>query len=189
MKKFKIPKIIRLNIGCGETKIRGYVNIDVEKKTKPDIVFDIRKFTLPFRNATVTQINCIHNIEHIEVRYWPHVFSEFHRVLKNGAQLILAYPEFEKCAKNFLENHRGLKDFWRATLYGRQLYPGDYHVVPMVTTDLVKILQSYGFDPIKYGPEEHEPYNTFLAATKAGKLTREDVFNKEVFKNKRILPR
>lgn len=180
MKKRK-KKPVLLNIGCGETKLEGYINIDLEKKVKPDMVIDVKSQLLPFKPGTVDQINCIHNLEHIEQKYWPFVFKNFYRVLKPKAALILAYPEFSRCAKNFLTNHRGLRDFWRATLYGRQLYPGDYHVVPMVTKEVCDYLLANGFDDIKYCPEADEPYNTFLRARKGKIITREQVVKKEVF--------
>jgi SAM-dependent methyltransferase len=180
IKKRKKP--IKLNIGCGENYLDGYVNFDISRKVKADAYLDVRKTTLPFKDGVVNQINCIHNLEHIELKYWEHVLNEFARVLKKGGRLILAYPEFERCAKNFLTNKNGMKDFWRATLYGRQLYPGDYHVVPMVTKDLIELLQILGFDEIKYGPEVEETYNTFLVAKRGNNsLTREDIIRKEVF--------
>ena len=173
---------MKLNYGCGETKLKGFVNIDIEKSTKPDLVLDLRKKPFPYKNESVKLIQCIHNIEHIEQRYWNQLFCEFYRVLKPEGMLVLAYPEFEKCAKNFLENHLGQRDFWRATLYGRQLYPGDYHVVPMVTGEVLLLLQECGFHHIKSGPEVGAPYNTFLTATKYKlPMGREEVLKKEIF--------
>lgn len=174
-------KKIKLNIGCGETKLRGFVNIDVEKKTKPDLLLDIKVQKFPYKDASVDQINCIHNLEHIELHHWNNVLGEFSRVLKPNGLLILAYPEFERCAKNFIENFQGQKDFWRATLYGRQLYPGDYHVVPMVTKDIINVLTKVGFKEFKYSPEDHEPYNTFMICIRGELFTREQLVKEEVF--------
>lgn len=176
-----MKKQIRLNIGCGETKLKGFINIDVEKKVKPDLVFNIKKYRLPFKDGSITQINCIHNIEHIEFKFWDYILNEFYRVLKLNGRLILAYPEFERVAENFIKNANGMKDFWRATLYGRQLYRGDYHVTPVVTKDLIQQLFKIGFDEIKHSPEADEPYNTFLMAKKRKILTKEQVYKKEIF--------
>ena len=172
---------MKLNIGCGETKLEGYVNIDLEESTKPDLVLDVRKDVLPFNDNEIEEIVCIHNIEHIEFKYWDHIFQEFNRVLLKDGLLLLAYPEFERCAKYFIENHRGLRDFWRATLYGRQLYPGDYHVTPMVTEELISFLTNSGFGEFKYKPEVDEEYNTFLIAKKTKIMMREDVIRQDLF--------
>lgn len=178
-------KIFRLNIGCGEHKLDGFINVDIEKKVKPDLLHDISKGPLPIKDASVELIHCVHNIEHIAFARWPLVFKDFWRVLKMGGKLYLAYPEFEKCAKNFLTNHLGQKDFWRMTLYGRQLYPGDFHVTPVVTKDLIHFLFTLGFDNIKHAPEPKESYNTFLACEKVAKpMSRVALMKKEIFKKK-----
>jgi len=176
---------MKLNIGCGENKLEGYVNVDIEESVKPDLAIDVRKEAFPYENNSIEEIICTHNIEHIEYRFHPIILTEFHRVLTpQVGRLILAYPEFEICSKYFLSNHKGLKDFWRATLYGRQLYPGDYHVTPMLTSDLIILLTNIGFKEIKFGPEENEDYNTFLVCYKGNKarshedLLREEIFNK-----------
>jgi len=175
-------KLLKLNYGCGETKLKGFVNIDIEKKTKPDLLCDLRKKPFPYKNNSVELIQCIHNIEHIEQRYWPQVFAEFWRVLRPDGELRLAFPEFERCAKNFLENFRGQRDFWRKTLYGRQLYPGDYHIVPMVTGEVLEFLQDAGFRKIKAVPEPAEPYNTFMVAHKGSlPMNREQLIRQQVF--------
>jgi len=173
---------MKLNIGCGETKLEGYINIDIEESIKPDLVLDVRKQNLPYEENSVERITCLHNIEHIEYKYHFWILQQFYKVLIPDGFLILAYPEFEKCVKNFLSNNRGLKDFWRATLYGRQLYPGDYHVTPMVTEDLIPLLKDVGFTNIKHIPEIGEEYNTFLTCNKGIKpLNQEDLLRIEVF--------
>lgn len=173
---------MKLNIGCGETKLEGFINIDIEDSTKPDLILDLKKEPFPYPNDSVDQINCLHNLEHIELKYWNQVLSEFYRVLKPEGKLLLAYPEFEICARYFLENERGLRDFWRSTLYGRQLYPGDYHVVPMRTIEVVTFLENTGFHYIKYGPEFDQPHNTFVIAHKGPvPKTRADVLRDELF--------
>lgn len=177
-----MPKLIKINIGCGENKIRGFVNVDIEKSVKPDIIHDIKSGPMPFNDGVASQINCIHNLEHIELKYWSNLFKEFHRVLAPGGQLWLAYPEFEKCAKGFLENYQGRREFFRHTLYGLQRYAGDYHVTPMVTREIIQYLQQNGFDNIKHTPEPEESWNTFLIAERVEMpKTREEVVCEEIF--------
>jgi SAM-dependent methyltransferase len=173
--------MLKLNYGCGEQKLEGFINIDAEKKTKPDLVHDLKKSPFPYKDASVDEVFCIHNLEHIEYRYWGVIFTEFNRVLKEGGKLVLGYPEFEECVEFFLNNHRGMKDFWRATLYGRQLYRGDYHVSPVVTSDLVPLLKRFGFRNIKHGPDLQSEGYTYLRCIKGNlTITRADIL-KEIF--------
>lgn len=176
-------KLLKLNIGCGEHKLKGCVNIDREKKVKPDLILDVRKQKFPYEAESVKEIYWMHCIEHVETKYWPRIFTEFWRVLHRTGKLYLAYPEFSVCAKNLLEgNTTQPKAFWIATLYGRQLYPGDYHVTPIFTKDLIRFLFDYGFDNIKHKPEVEDPYNTFLIARKGiPSPSREEILKKEIF--------
>lgn len=175
---------MKLNIGCGETKFEGFINIDLEDSTEPDLIHDIRKSPFPYDNETVEEIRCLHNIEHTEYKYWPVIFAEFHRVLIPNGLLLMSYPEFSRAAHYFITNYRGQKEFWRHVLYGRQLYPGDYHVTPVESKDLANILRVTGFVDIKYAPE-HEfdgSQNTILSAHKGKRFrTQEDLILEEVF--------
>src|SRR5438552_548245 len=119
---------MKINFGSGESKLEGFVNIDSEIITRPDVVHDIRKNQLPFAKDSIDEIWFHHCVEHIELFNWSNVFTEFYRVLKMNGLLFMSYPEFEICSKYYLENYKGQRDFWRNCLYGRQLYPGDYHV-------------------------------------------------------------
>ncbi len=173
----------KLNIGSGEFKLESYINIDSELSTKPDLVCDLKKNPLPFKSESIELIHMFHSLEHIEKRYWSWIFDEFRRVLKLDGQLFLAYPEFEKCSKNFLENYLGLRDLFRATLYGRQLYPGDYHVVPMVTSEVISELQHFGFYDFKSGADPDENWNSLILCKKGPlPMIREDVLRNEIFK-------
>ena len=172
---------VKLNFGSGENKLEGFINVDCEEKCNPDLLCDIRKTTLPIKPETCNEVWAIHSIEHVEEVYWSHLFSEFYRVLIQSGRLVLAYPEFEICAKYYIENHRGIKDFWKATLYGRQLHPGDYHVTPVRTVDLVQFLIRNGFHEFKFGPEPRNEYYTIMECRKNHRLTKEDVLRKEIF--------
>ena len=174
---------MKLNIGCGKSNYPGYINIDMEPSVKPDLIMDIRKDLLPYRDGCVDEILFIHTIEHIEKRYHYKILTEFRRVLSADGKLIIAYPEFLKCVENYKNNVSFRRDFWEATIYGRQLYPGDYHISLMDSELFVKELLEYGFDKIKYGPEPYpNEYNTILTCQKNMEWTTiEDLRRKEVY--------
>lgn len=175
---------ISLNIGCGESKLDGFVNIDCVKNfnVDPDLILDVTKEDLPYENNSVSEIWMIHALEHVEMYKWNKILPEFLRVLEPNGILILSYPEFGECSKRFLNDSGGKRNFWRATLYGRQLYPSDYHVIPMHSPEIKEILEIAGFYRIKWQPEsEVEPFNTILNAYKdPAPVKREDVLVKEL---------
>ena len=126
---------MKLNLGCGNSKLEGYINIDCDETVKPDQVINICSF-LPWETDSIEKILFLHTIEHLEKRLYPTIFSELHRILQPDGLLILAYPEFEKCARNWLENTHGKRDFWEMTIYGRQSCPSDFHVSIMNTVEI-----------------------------------------------------
>lgn len=160
----------KLNIGCGTNKIPGYINIDVEPSVKPDLLHNFVLNPLPFKTNTVDEIICFHTIEHIIKRFHKRVLAECWRVLKPGARLILTYPEFLECVKNWKRNYRGRKELWEATIFGRQLFPSDHHVALMHTPDFINTLHECGFCEVCSEPEHEEAWNTVVTGIKGKKM-------------------
>lgn len=75
-----IKKIKKLNLGSGNTKSKNYIDIDIDKKCKPDVVLDLEKAKLPYRTNTIDEIYTSHTLEHI-VNLIP-LLEECWRVLK-----------------------------------------------------------------------------------------------------------
>jgi predicted SAM-dependent methyltransferase len=155
-----------LNLGCGSAKIDGCINIDSEISCKPDLVLDFTSKPLPFEANSVKQVYFFHTIEHITKRLHRAILSEIHRVLEMNGNFYVSYPEFIKCAENWKANKGGLKPFWEATIFGRQLYASDYHVALMDSFELEGLLREIGFTHIRSVPEEGEEFNTITACRK-----------------------
>lgn len=84
---------MKINLGCGKAKMKGFVNIDEAPKVNPDIVSDIKKTPWPW--AKNNQANLIYSdnlFEHIEPRPLIKIVQECHRVLKPGGILKLRLP-------------------------------------------------------------------------------------------------
>lgn len=176
---------IKLNIGSGASKLEGFVNIDSWAAGNPDLVLDITKSTLPYQNEVVDEIVFFHCIEHIPEKIHDQILNEFFRVLKPEGFVIISYPEFLKCADAYRNNLRGQRDFFKATIYGRQAHEGDFHVTLMDTPFFLNRLRRLGFviDKVTNEPEPNE-FNTVVKVTKGipfthrEKLLREEIFNR-----------
>lgn len=175
-------KPLKLNLGCGEEKIPGYVNIDVEPSCKPDLVHDFANKTLPYKDRTIDEVVMFHVIEHISKPRHRLILNEIWRVLRSGGLMILAYPEFTKCVDNWLSNKQGKRDFWEHTLYGRQLYPSDYHVCIMHTPTFVGFLKNLGFIQLVSKPEPPpNEFNTIVSGYKGPRpLSYEDLIKQDM---------
>lgn len=144
---------LKLNLGCGSQKLKGYINIDSEKSCRPDLLLDILRESLPYKDKSVDEVVLFHTIEHIAKRNHKIILNQVHRVLKPSGQFLLSYPEFSECIKRWQTNHKGERDFWEKTIFGRQSYPSDTHLCAMDTHDFKLVLEENGFTAIKSYPE------------------------------------
>ena len=54
---------LRLNLGCGNNKISGFLNVDIHGE--PDIRHDLEEFPWPWGSGTVSEIVLNHVLEHL----------------------------------------------------------------------------------------------------------------------------
>lgn len=143
----------KLNLGCGDQKLTGYINIDAEEKCKPDLIWDFVREPLPYEKESVDEVVLFHTIEHIKKTTHPVILKRIHHVLKPEGRLVVSYPEFKEIAQRWLDNHRGMRKYWEATIFGRQLYPSDTHLCAMDSTEFKIVLEENGFISIETFPE------------------------------------
>ena len=85
---------IKLNLGCGEKRIPGFINVD--KFGTPDINHDLESFPWPWESNSVSEIALIHVLEHLgkETEIYFGIFKEMYRVCKNGAKIRIVVPHY-----------------------------------------------------------------------------------------------
>jgi len=83
----------KLDVGCGNFKHPGYITIDVDPSTEPDILADIED-RIPCNDETFDEIRCHHILEHIETKNKVKVLGELWRVLKKDGILDIEVPNF-----------------------------------------------------------------------------------------------
>ena len=93
----------KLNIGCGNEKMQGFINIDISEKVKPDIVVDIEK-GLPFKDNYFEYIYSKNSLEEIRPQQWDFVLREIGRVANNHCILKLDLP-FDNLYQRTRINH------------------------------------------------------------------------------------
>lgn len=89
-KKPKITGPLKLNLGCGEAKKEGYVNIDNREEVNPDLLVDLEEAKLPYRTSSVDEIYTSHLLEHIH-NFIP-LMEELYRVLKPNGKVVIYAP-------------------------------------------------------------------------------------------------
>lgn len=168
-----------LNLACGNNSIKGCINVD-KFVDKCDIKCDITN--LPFKDGSVDTVFLFHAIEHFEELKQIDLLKHIWQKLKPEGRLVLSYPEFTKCAQNYINNYKGMRDFWKATIYGRQLNPGDYHYTLMDSVFFKDLLAQLGYKNITVQPEPNEPYNTVVKCQKGNlPITQEALYRKIIW--------
>jgi len=82
---------VRLNVGCGDWPLTGFVNLDRRKGTKANIRADAGQ--LPFADETVDEVYAGHMLEHLEPAAADEFLSECRRTLKPVGRLGVLVPD------------------------------------------------------------------------------------------------
>jgi len=84
----------KLNLGSGEFKKEGYVNVDWQDLTNPDVKHDLNVYPYPFKDNTFDLIEAWHVLEHLDKPF--NTMRELHRILKPGGKLNIKVPHFSR---------------------------------------------------------------------------------------------
>lgn len=97
----------QLLIGCGskqdkriyipgDERWENLVTLDINKDHKPDVVWDLTAFPMPFDDNTFDEIHAYEVLEHTgsqgDYRFFFKQFEEFHRILKPGGTFLATVP-------------------------------------------------------------------------------------------------
>lgn len=83
-----VKKVI-LNLGCGEIKKIGCINVDYYGS--PDVRHDLNQTPYPWPDNYADRIEMYHVLEHIQ-NWWP-AFMECVRILKPGGTMEIRVPD------------------------------------------------------------------------------------------------
>jgi SAM-dependent methyltransferase len=88
----------RLNLGCGQMNLDGFINIDSYPGAGVDVVCDIRD--LKYDPDTVDEVVMFHAIEHFSLDDAAMIIRNIFTILKPGGHLIIEAPDVFKAVKN-----------------------------------------------------------------------------------------
>lgn len=85
---------IKLNLGCGNRKFEGWVNVD--KFGEPDVQHDLEAFPWPWADSSVDEVRLIHVLEHLgrDPEVFIGIMKELFRVCAPGAKVTIIVPHW-----------------------------------------------------------------------------------------------
>jgi len=140
---------MKLQIGCGNNKLDGYVTIDRDHDVSPDVYADAHDLYM-IENNSVDIIYASHILEYYD---WSEaeeiVLPEWRRVLKNDGILRVAVPDFKQISELYGAGFD--LSFFIGPLYGKWKNKDKiiYHKTVYDYKKLLKILAICGFYNIK----------------------------------------
>jgi hypothetical protein len=123
---------MRLNVGCGEFKAKGWWNVDMVEigegyNITPDQIVDV-SLPLPENIDALTMVYMGHFLEHIHPAHIQIVFDRIKERMLKGARICVVGPDVRR-AKVMYDNgqiDKAQYDNCRAGA-GAAHWPGDYH--------------------------------------------------------------
>jgi predicted SAM-dependent methyltransferase len=96
----------RLNWGCGEHVLPGWINADIKSGPGVDHECDIRK-GLPLADASIDYAVSIHALQELSYPELVPALEELRRVLRPGGVLRLALPDLDRGIRAYLDGEDG----------------------------------------------------------------------------------
>ena len=142
----------KLNLGCGDRKLHGFINIDAREGVGADAVHDITKIHEHY--SAVDTIYACHVLEHFptqpfpfQLLTWKEVLDNWHVALRPGGLLRLSVPDIKAACEYYLLTNDF--DAVRAFFYGGQKYDYDFHYHGWSFDTLKEALLGVGFKEVR----------------------------------------
>ena len=85
---------MKLNLGCGYSKLDGFLNVDIDPHCMPDVLVDLECIPWPFIDDCVDEVSLIHVLEHLgetKDKYFS-IIQELFRVSRDKGKIRIIVP-------------------------------------------------------------------------------------------------
>jgi len=171
---------IRLNLGCGDKILPGYINVDVAPSRagrQPDVICDLRDLSVLGADYA-DEVLAVHVVEHFWRWEVEDILRGWVRVLKPGGRMILECPYLISACEEFLKDpvsrcrpsQDGQRTMW--VFYGDPSWqdPLMVHRWAYTPDSLSELLEAVGLVDIRQEPAQfklREPRDMRVTGRKA----------------------
>lgn len=100
------PDLLRLDLGCGQSKRDGFRGVDIARAPGVDVVHDLLSYPWPFEDESVDEIYCSHFLEHVPGPKRGRFMDEVYRILK--------FESFATFVTPYWTSERAIQDYTHA---------------------------------------------------------------------------
>lgn len=166
---------MRLNLGCGNNQLDGYVNVDQQAACNPDKVVDLEQFPWPFDDDSVREVVMSHVLEHLgeTTETYLSIIKELYRICRDGARIDIKVP------------HHRHDEFAIDPTHVRAILPEQFHLFSkaanqewreqgFANTPLADYLDvDFEIEEVQWTPEDE-----WITKLQAGEISSEELADK-----------
>ena len=116
--------MLKLNLGSGNNRMEGYVNIDITQRNHPvDLIHDLNT-NLPYEPGSVDEMIAYHVVEHFRYNPLRARLAHWRTLLKVGGVLIIETPDSSKLLPIVVEKTSSGEEDWEWASW--VLYAGEH---------------------------------------------------------------
>jgi predicted SAM-dependent methyltransferase len=138
---------IRVNVGCGEKPIDGYVNVDLRALPGVDVIADAHR--LPFDPGTLDEVASEHLVEHFREHHArSRLLPYWKSLVRSGGRVRIVCPNWAAMLERLHDGRMTLHEFKLVT-FGWQDYENDDHFAMYTPETLRELLADVGFSRVE----------------------------------------
>jgi predicted SAM-dependent methyltransferase len=107
-----LTEAVYINLGSGHWKFDGWVNVDLDLASRPDVCADLAA-GLPFRDASAELMHSEDFIDQLDLDGARRLLLECHRILKPGGVLRILTPDLAELARLYVQEPDRLVEMWK----------------------------------------------------------------------------
>ena len=162
---------MKLNMGCGNSKAKGFINVDMSPVCEPDQIVDLEVLPWPWPDNSVEEVLFNHCLEHLgrDPRVFLSMFKELYRVCVSDALVRINVPHPRH--DNFINDPTHVRAITPALLVLFSRKENDrWKACGAANTPLAHYLD-VDFELVSHEIEIEEPYRTQI---QQGLLSEDD---------------